>query len=429
MKKLFIFLLAILCILPAWAETEIAGYIDENIGLYHVEDTRTPVRLKNRGFEIALLSTVESSQNLSVSNSFFTGMDLLQKTAVIDFRDLDKGLQAELGVNLTIAAININWKDKWGFGFDLGNITAYANIDIPKKLLQFQQTKKEYFGVGGAAYFDIGLPIFFHILKLKMKLRPAAYIPIAYAEPNISYTFTEKGNGLYMGLAYDLYVYSVLDMENILGSDSFDFMALLGLLNTTTIGFDFNIGFEFPVIPQLDVGVNILNIPVKPSQIKHYMRLTGEAYVDTSKIDIMEMMNGGEMPDDIYSFPDNFDIVYGTSEKSVIRPIKFIVHTNYRPFKHPMLTLIPNVGMSLNSMYAEPVSLEAGLKLRLDFANMFVTTFGINYEDRVWKNTMLLTLNLRIFQIDVGIGIGSQDFKKSFRIAGASANIGFKFGW
>jgi len=389
-----------------------------------LEEEKIPLRLKNRRFEISLLNT-----SVGFNNSFLAAKDIFQETMVINLDDLSRGFQTEFGLNLTPIAININAKDKWGFGFDIGNVTAFGNVDIADKLLTFQQTDRTKFGAGGAAFVDVGLPIFFHVRKLKIKLRPSAYLPIAYAEPNITYSFTEKGNLFKLMINYDMYVYAPLSLEEIIDEGSLDINSLLSLLNTTTLGFDMNAGFEFPINSWLDAGVNLTNIPLSSSLVNHYMRLTGEAFLDASVFDIQSLILGGDMPEDYFGFPDDFTPSYGTGEKSIPRPFKFVTYAVYRPLKTPLISLIPNLGLAFSSLYAQPVSLEAGLKFKLDLANMFVTTVGVNYEDRAWRNSINFAINLRLLEIYFGVITGSQSFVKSFQGAGLGANVGLKFGW
>ena len=409
MKKIPIFCFFFLCAVAVWAEEE-----SEN----------TPIRLKNRGFEIALLRT-----RIGFSNSFITAKDVFQETMIIDLDKLTKDFRTELAAEIAPAAINFNWKDIWGFGFDLGSVSTFGNIEISGNLLQLNQTDLDKFGLGGAAYVDFGIPIFFHIRKLKIKLRPAVYLPLAYAEPGISYTFTEKANAFNIAINYNMNVYSIISLKGI-DSESYNYLEILGAINTTTLGFDFNTEMEFPLYQWLDVGVNIRNIPLKPSLLNQYLRMSGEAFVDASLIDIKNLINGGKFPDHAYGYPKNFDLEYGTSEKKILRPFKVVSYAVFRPFKSTtILSFIPALGFAINPMHARPESIETGLKFRMDLANMFITTIGIDYEDRIWKNSINFIINLRAIEIDIGASVESQDFKKSWQGAGAGIKFGLKLGW
>ena len=415
MKKLLIICLFFLGAMPLWT--------DET-----AEDT--PIRLKNRGFEIALLKT-----HVGFGNNFLAAKDVLQKTVIIDLDNLTKGFKTAIGVEIAPVAININWKDRWGFGFDLGVATTYGNIEISKNLLQLNQIHLEKFGVGAAAFLDVGIPTFFHIRKLKVKLRPAVFLPLAYAKPGMNYTFKEKADGFRMAIDYNMFVYAPFSLDFIETGDSFDLSEIPQALNTTTLGFDFNTNLEFPLFPWLDVGINLYNIPLKPSVLYNYMRMAGELFVDTSTIDFADLANGGKFPDDIWGYPGSpedflLELEYGMGEEKIMRPFKLISYVVYRPFKkHPHFLLIPSLGFSINPVYVQRDSIEGGLKVCMDLANMFITTLGVNYEDQLWKNSINFVINLKAIEVDFGLIFESQNFIKSWQGAGAGVNFGLKLGW
>jgi len=449
MKKLLICYLLFFCILPLWSEEEFLSQIqpeektdstllqpeEETDGTplepeeetppeeEEEEEKKIPLRLKNRGFEIVLVDL-----NAGFGNSFLAAIDILQETAVVNLDDFTRGFKADLGVHLTPVAININWKDKWGFGFDLAKVSVFGNVDLPENLLQLHQAKNELFGAGAAVFVDVGIPTFFHIKKLKLTVRPAVFLPVAYAEPNIKYTFTEKNNGILIDVNYDMHIYSSLSLSKII-SGSFDFKEIPDALNISTMGFDFNLGFEYPLFSWLDIGVDMQNIPIKLSVLNQYMRLKGKAFFDSSVIDIADLISGGEFPDNAFGYPEDFTPTYGSGEKKILRPFKFLASAVYKPLKNPLLALIPSIGFSLSPLYATIASVEGGLKFRVDLANMFITTIGIGYEDRLWRNSVNFVINLKLIELDFGAAVESEDFVKSWQGAGARVYFALKLGW
>jgi hypothetical protein len=107
-----------------------------------------------------------------------------------------------------------------------------------------------------------------------------------------------------------------------------------------------------------------------------------------------------------------------------------LFYAKYQPFEAtPWFSLIPSLGFSLNPLFAQLGSVEGGLSARINLSNLFIATIGINYNDRRWKNSIDLILNLRAFELDFGISFQSFDFAKSFQGAGFGVAIGLKFGW
>ncbi|MDR1318963.1 MAG: hypothetical protein LBJ90_05000, partial [Treponema sp.] len=132
--------------------------------------------------------------------------------------------------------------------------------------------------------------------------------------------------------------------------------------------------------------------------------------------------------DDIFA-TDGGETTYGTGEKIILRPFKMLAWADYRPFNSGILSLIPSLGFAVNPLYEQPASVEGGLKIRCDLANIFIPTFGISYEDRLWKNSLDLIFNARAMEIDLGIAIQSQNFDKSWTASGLAVSVGIKAGW
>ena len=426
MKKLLIIFTLFLFTLPAWSDAEQSTEPEKKVEYEKksVKEEKPPAfRLKNRGFELAFLNIYAG-----FGNSIVTAPEIFQKTAEISLENIFNGFGIGFGLYAAPLAININCKNKWGFGLDLGTISVNGNVNVSGDLLSLKKTDYELFGAGAAAYFDIGLPVFFHIRKLKIKIRPAAYIPLAHAEPGISYIFKEKDDGLFWSIKYDMYVYSPFDIDGLMSGNFDPLSAAQSVLNTKTIGFDFNTGLEFPLSKWLDFGVNISNIPLKPSVLNYYINMAGEVFIDTSVLDIMDLINGNKLPDNFMGFPEKFEYFPGTSEKSVIRPFKFIAYAFYRPFLSHIISLQLSAGLAYNPIFSQPSSFEGGLKINFDLINMLVTSAGVNYEDRLWKTGLDFKINLRFFELDIGIASQSPNFGKSFQLAGLGVNITLRMG-
>jgi hypothetical protein len=65
----------------------------------------------------------------------------------------------------------------------------------------------------------------------------------------------------------------------------------------------------------------------------------------------------------------------------------------------------------------------------LNLADIFTVTVGTRLEDLVWKERIAVALNLRIFELAVGITTQSQQFLRSFQGAGFAVEVGFRAGF
>jgi hypothetical protein len=483
-KKLPLFLILFFASLALWAVNETpAGWavnetpagIEGNTpqtesansgpdGLGEEEETpqappprRKEPRMKNRGFEIGI-----ANFSVGFANDFVATDNFLKRTALTDlfqtgeiFKDvveidIDKfldGFSFDFGLNVRPFFFNINVKDKWGFGLDVARISTAGYFEISENLLGLKQVKNDTaIGAGAAVFVDVGIPIFFHINQFKIDFRPSVFVPLAYVPPGgITYTY-KRSNGEYGGVKiavkYNLGIYTPIPMEEFMkDGESPDPLAMGQALldNWEGFGYDFDLGVEYPWDASLDLGVKLTNFPFIAADLDYRMGMKGKAWVDTGKIDIEDLIkNEGDIDFDAlkeegaFGYPEDedLDFKYTKSNLKVLRPFKLVAYADWRPFNTRLISFIPSLGFAVNPLYTEPGSIEGGLSLRLDLGNIFVATFGINYNDRKWKNSIDVTLlNLYLFQIDLGLVFQSQDFAESWNGAGFALNFGFKFGF
>jgi hypothetical protein len=413
---------------------------------------------KNRMIELSLVNT-----SIDLSNDVFFFRDFLihpidmistgrifHDELSIDIDDLSNGFKFDLDTTVKSFSLNFNWKNKWGFGFDIAHIDVSGNLsfsgNILTNILAYKEDIEEQNHVGGAIFVDAGLPIFFHVNKFKVKLRPAVYVPVLYTEPNIKYTYKSDDESLLLKLEYDLRVYSLVDLR----LDDMDSMWQdLRDIPGNNFGYDLGFGLEYAWKERIDIGVDFVNIPVVTGKLYYYSQLAGEFLVDTGDIDFDsledEEKSFKDVFSDVYKIPNDFDLKFNFNSdgKKIYRPFKTLFYANYRPYQSRTVSfaLIPSLGFSLNLLYPQQTkfvdffdglhccALEGGLSARLDLANIFITTLGINYNDRKFKHSVDLAFNFRAFEVDVGLSMQARNFIKSFQGMGMGINAGIKLGW
>jgi hypothetical protein len=413
-------------------------------------------RVKNRMVELSIANT-----SVGFSNNFIAVSDLVKDPLylsknitdlaqepglvwkdpiVISLDNFFDGFNIQFGAAIKPLSISFNWKDMWGFGLDIGHVDISGNLSLSGNLITVSEAEEDKFGVGGAIFVDTGIPVFFHYGDFKIKIRPAVYVPLIYTEPKITYSYAENGNGIRYEINYDMRVYSLVSME---GTDGGLDAIVHGLADNArdipknNMGWDFGLSVEYPWLENLDIGVDMVNIPVPgaAARLYHYMHLNGKVFVDTSKLNVEDLIDETTSFDDLrgeaYDYPDEFEPEYkfDADGKKIYRPFAMVLYANYRPFVSPFFTLIPSFGFSVNYLYPQAAALEGGLSARFDTANMFITTLGVHYNDRRWKNSIDFILNLRAFEFDLGVSFQSQDFVRSWQGAGVGVNLGLKFGW
>jgi hypothetical protein len=403
-------------------------------------------RLKNRTVEISIANI-----NVDVSNNFIAVTDIFKNpfymlwniqeiiqdpvlvyrdNIVIDIDEFLKGFKFNLNAVIKPFSFNFNRNDEWGFGIDIGHVNAVGHVFVSENVMRLGKAEDEKVDVGAAVFADVGIPFFFHVNEFKIKIRPAAYVPILYAKPYITYTHKNIDEGTYIETVYNMRIYSLVDMDNDIKQGLNDNARDIPMNN---MGYDFGLSVEYPWNYDLDVGVNIVDIPVPfaAAKLHYYSQIKGRAYVDTSSIDLSDM--GDEKKKDVLddAWENEYETKYGydSGGKKIYRPFLMLFYADYRPFDSRTLSLIPSLGFSLNWLYTEIFSLEGGLSARFDFANIFIPVLGINYNDRKWKNSIDLAFNFRVFEFDFGLSMQAQDFVQSFKGIGLGVNFGIKFGW
>jgi hypothetical protein len=411
-------------------------------------------RFKNRMVELSVANT-----GFGFSNDFITAADILKNPyymlknirdiindpvliykdpVSVDIDDLWNDFNFDFGADIKLLSLNFNWKDKWGIGLDIAHIEVAGNVSLAGKMLTLKESEQENSGASAAVFVDVGIPVFFHFRDLKIKMRPAAYVPLFYTEPAVTYS---SQDGMYFSINYNMLIYAPFNMRGMQDGDMDVLMQDMrdnyGDMLKNNLGYDFGLSMEYPWNNRLDIGLDIVNIPVPfaTAKLNHFLQFQGEVSLDPSRIDINKVIeNEGELPEDFWdeviTYINNDPITgYDPGGKTIFRPFKMLFYANYRPFDSQVLSLIPSLGFSINRLYTRPAAVEGGLSVRFDFANIFIAALGVNYNDRKWKNSINFALNLRAFEFDMGLAFQSQNFRKSWQGAGMGLNMGIKLGW
>jgi len=416
MKK-FLLLLHLLFILSVSVYSdEIKEPEDEFPG-----ETKETFYMEKRMFEFGFLNF-----GLGVSNSFLSAGEIFREKIAVDINKLEDGLRFNLDASVSPFFLDINYLDKWGIGFSM-ETAAMGVVNLSGKMLALNEISGDKSDVSAAVFSEARLKGFFHIGRIKLLIKPAVYYPLVYIKPDISYTYQNTDNGTssdtVLNVNINLFIYTAVSMEDFSGDIDV----------TASPGADINLGFEYPLseviglsskLPFLDfdIGLELFNIPLVPSVMRNYLlisaRIGGEEPLNLFSGDV-----------DLDSFLTIDDSVYGEEDMFVFRPFKLLTWAHWRPFKRQPLTIIPSLGFAVNPLYHKPFSMEGGVTARLDLANIFITEFGNNYTDRVWKNSLDFALNTRAVEFNFGLSMQSAKFLKSWTAAGFGMKMGIKFGW
>jgi len=409
-----------------------------------------PFRVPDRKFEVGLFNI-----NLGFSNNFMTASEIFKEKVNLNIDKLSDGLYFNANCFFSPFFFNYNKNDLWGFGVSSG-LDLLGVIGLNGNMLAFKDAEAEDSDIGAAVFTELKIQSFFTVKKIKFKVKPAVYYPLLYAKPdNFTYTFKNDGiNATVFHVVLDMQVYTAFPTN-----DDFkitDIFNIVDIINKKTAkpGFDVSIGAEYPLSETLglidkydlldfDVGIDFINIPLHPSTMEDYRRMLVNVGSD-EPIDFFNGMFGEDSEEndkeDFYNYKLD---EYGKDRRKILRPFKMLISANWRPLDNPLLedsnvsfkllrewlTIIPTIGFAINPLYFQPVSFEGGIKIRLSFANLFIPAVEIGYYDRLWKNSLNIAFNFKIYEIDLGVSMQSPGFLKSWTGGGFGATFGLKFGW
>jgi len=427
---------------------------EEEIVVVETVEKKGPLRVPERKTEIGFFNT-----GLGLSNDFKNISDYFKEKITLKLDDFSDGFNMNANMTLTPLYFSYNNDNIWGLGVSTG-LDLLGAIGLSGNMLTFKESGGAESDLGAAVFTDIKLQGFFTYEKIKIKLKPAVYYPILYAKPyNFSYTYKNKKTNdideTYLHLELDMRVYTAYPIED-------DFTPLDFIKNVDDFsskpGIDIGIGAEYPLAETLglrdkfdfldfDVGIDFYNIPLYPAEMEDYRRMIVNIGSD-EPIDFFSGMldkdsaekSEEDNKEDFYNYKLED---YGKDRRNVFRPFKMLLSVNWRPFDSPLvndsdrsakikrewLTFTQILGFSINPLYSQSFSLEAGIKTRFNFANFFIATLDLGYYDRIWKNSLDFALNFRVIEIDFGASVQSPGFLKSFTGGGFGATFGLKFGW
>ena len=375
--------------------------------------------------------------------------DVFQKNIEIDLSKIAQsvpedgsGLNVDFSVDVFLNIKNIPiGKGLWGFGFNT-SVDGGVHLNIPKSLFELiaegnteNHDASGVISASGGVFTEIGLTGW---AKYKVKgkslyigVKPAVFIPAVYISPGsgISYHLkTEKDGreGLFIGTAGEISVYTAISFEDIISgnSASFDEIEPLSLIKGPS-GFDLSLEGEYALSPFLDIGGSFSHIPFLAATLTNEMKMS------------MEQINIGFAGEDLISGEEpetpepEINILYNNNaSKDVRRPLRLDVYARYKPFKSEALVIRPNVGFSANiNKGDEKWYINGGLELKLNLINLFVITLGSSYQEEFWKQRAGITFNLRALELDLQAVVRDKTFNDCFKGRGFEINVGMRFGF
>ncbi|MDR3144817.1 MAG: hypothetical protein LBU21_00915, partial [Treponema sp.] len=375
--------------------------------------------ISNRIVEFGVDGELGFANNFMDFKEFFSN-----ETLVIDFNTLPlRGLHST-AVGETELFFNFNFR-RFSLGFFSGMdgfFTGGLSEEVVKLFSEGNVNMRNFSGeliLGGSIFFDAGVRAAVEFRGWKIGVTPSLYIPLFYMPKPLIQLGFDTTESLSVDMSIRMNVYTPFSLED---------PGIRGIFNAS--GVDLSLSAEYALLPILDVGGLMSHIPIVPSRMMHGMHVVSDfVFPRGSGEDISGSFIDALVKDEI---PSTGGKVFYLNEDAlrVFRPLRFDVFARYKPFRNGLITLTPDIGFSLLTIYGyDVVCLNAGLAGRLNLGNFFMVDLSTGYRERLWQHKLGIALNFRVVELDLGAGLLSQDFVSSFHFNGLSVAVGLRFGF
>jgi hypothetical protein len=383
--------------------------------------------LKPRFFEWGLFNV-----GLGLGNNFLSWSDIFNPdfTINLDLNELPrKAFGMESGGEVK-TWFNIQTRGKYQVGINLSaGIESVAFIGFSKEVNKFLSSGSSDTSIKGSA--DAGSSVFgtvelkgsARVGRWKFSLAPGVYIPLLYiSKPRISYNLN-SADPITGSVVVEGDLYTSFNMKSFMDDSD-----ITGIADP--IGVDLSLGAEYALFDWLDVGGTITHLPIVPAFMKNSTSFNMAYTINPGEMDLVDLMDDNF--DDFFVEDRGFDSDDPDSYRTglhhpVFRPLRFDIYGVYKPFKNDFITVKPRLGFSVLTVYGGCFNVD--VSGRINWKNFVALDLSMGYRERLWRNKALLVLNLRALELDLGIGLQSQSFLRSFTLRGLNATVGLRLGW
>ena len=386
-------------------------------------------------FAVSVISTAAFSKNFfsqrffevkvgaqaDFSNNLFGLNDFLKKDLVVDLRKIANECPGS-GFNIRAdaqpsLAFNVNIRDIH-VGFSTGS-EVFSSMTVSDDLFDFLGYGNT---IGEAMDFDFRtdadifafskVDVGFRLGKFKINVQPALFLPIlSIRDSGGTITVVNDSDGnLFVHQTTSMTVYSIADLKANDGAYSIDDSQMSTAL-ARGYGFDIGGGVSYQLTNSLNLEATC-RIPLIPGHLYH--KATIESGSDYN-------MKLTEFSDSESTKRDQV-VTNEESDLAVIRPLKLNVYAN-KDLLGSLFTARGGLGFGVRRPFSDSFAFypEYYLGINLNLINIFKIGVSTEYTDQIFIHQLGTTVNVRVFQLDLGISTQSSSFVKSLSVAGVGA--------
>ncbi|MDR0550558.1 MAG: hypothetical protein LBG72_00915 [Spirochaetaceae bacterium] len=381
------------------------------------------------------LNTPDSTRHREYARAFETGgsigagiaqdlylgfFDIFKKGAnvLIDFNEVlnrpalssFKGLNINAEVNFTLLYFKMKHPLIGDFGFSFFNINSRIDINFDEDFISFiakgnleKHNTAPEITISGALFAEIFSTEFRRIIfkHFFVTLKPSWYIPVFYIPKSVQKLEVSAENGFKAELSGGAYVYTPINIKD--------------WTLTSFGGLDADFIIERPIFNILDIGLELLHLPLMPAVLSSVSVMGLEGVL----LDI---------PDD-YSFKmPEIDQFYDTKNIWALRPVTTGLYLLYRPFGTDRLILRPEFSLTFLNPSGQ-LYINAGLEAVFAPSNIFGITLFTGLREGLARHSVKLSFNWRRFGFYIKLDLRSQDYLRSWTLKGAGFSLGWSAGY
>ncbi|MBP5567657.1 MAG: hypothetical protein J6X54_00370 [Treponema sp.] len=364
---------------------------------------------------------------VNFSNNLIGTKDVLQEKVLIDFTQIADNM-GEDGFKMILDA-----KPKVSFGLDIPNglvlklnigVDVYSTIGIGKALFDFigyGNTINEDINIDVNGYADafgyVGLDVGWNTKKFSLTVSPNIYYALFHLsadESKVVISNSESGEFGY-DLVGNLAIHSDYQFFNAEGKFDPEFIFQNDYIHVLkNCGFDLTVAASYDLYRYLTL-YGSARIPIYPCKINKV-----SDYKVTSSMHTTIM--------DIGNPQFNYEMTKSEVRDETItlnRPMKFNINGKFHPF-NGVMDYYAGLGLGIEHPFAsEGVKtdfyFDYFLGMRLGFWNVLNFYVSTERTDKIYSHKFKVDINLRIFELMVGVAAESSSFTGSFRGAGVGA--------
>jgi hypothetical protein len=306
--------------------------------------------------------------------------------------------------------------ERFSLGFALnagGNLAAVADQGLLSLLGNgFPNGAHGSLSFRGALYGELAILLRGSVplpnRSLTLAFKPAIFVPLLYAAPDSSISISIDSSGDPPVLEADINYNAVFYMP-FTPDDPWGILSSLGM--------DISLEAEYPMRDNLDLGLFLRHIPLIPATPKYRltMKETAPEQIDNLLAEDTLTKLGNLVATELIT-TENY------TERNR-RPFALGISARYRPLT--WLRVDALAGMVFDG-YSESIPFSPEYRLGVDLRSPYVVGFSLShsYQDHLFAERAGLIFDFNVLEIGLSAAFSSQDFLKSFSLAGLEFSLG-----